>query len=168
MYKIVGADGKEYGPITADQLRQWIAEGRANAQTKVLVEGATDWKPLLDFPEFSTAVTGAAMPPLTPGPIQVVMAPVVNPMAITGMVLGIISITFGLCCCHGFPFSVSGIIFSSIGLAQINKDPQHQQGKGMAVAGLVLSIMSVLLGVVLLLLGLALSLPEILHKVERL
>jgi hypothetical protein len=39
MYKIIGADGKEYGPITADQLRAWIVEGRANAQTKVLMEG---------------------------------------------------------------------------------------------------------------------------------
>jgi len=27
MYKIIGADGREYGPITADQLRQWIREG---------------------------------------------------------------------------------------------------------------------------------------------
>jgi len=40
MYKIIGADGKEYGPIPAEQLREWIAEGRANAQTKVLPEGA--------------------------------------------------------------------------------------------------------------------------------
>jgi uncharacterized membrane protein len=53
MYKIIGADGNEYGPVTADQLRQWIAEGRANAQTKVQAEGSTDWKPLMDFPEFA-------------------------------------------------------------------------------------------------------------------
>jgi hypothetical protein len=52
MYRIIGADGKEYGPITADQLRQWMAEGRANAQTQVRVEGTTEWKPLVDFPEF--------------------------------------------------------------------------------------------------------------------
>ena len=35
MYKIIGADGNEYGPITTEQLRQWLAEGRVNAQTKV-------------------------------------------------------------------------------------------------------------------------------------
>ena len=28
MYKIIGQDGKEYGPITAEQLRQWISENR--------------------------------------------------------------------------------------------------------------------------------------------
>jgi len=31
VYKIIGADGKEYGPITAEQLRRWIAEGLAIA-----------------------------------------------------------------------------------------------------------------------------------------
>ena len=28
MYKIIGGDQKEYGPIGAEQIRQWIAEGR--------------------------------------------------------------------------------------------------------------------------------------------
>jgi uncharacterized membrane protein len=59
MYKIIGADGKEYGPVTAEQLRDWIAQGRANAQTKALAEGITDWKALGELPEFA-AVLGAA------------------------------------------------------------------------------------------------------------
>jgi hypothetical protein len=63
MYRIIGADEREYGPVTADQLRQWIAEGRANAQTRVLVEGATEWKPLGTLPEFF-----AGPPPLTAMP----------------------------------------------------------------------------------------------------
>ena len=53
MYRIIGGDQKEYGPVTAEQLRQWLAEGRLNAQTSVLPEGATDWKPLSALPEFS-------------------------------------------------------------------------------------------------------------------
>jgi hypothetical protein len=59
MYKIIGADGNEYGPVTAEQLRQWIAEGRANAQTKVQAEGSTEWKALSEFPEFTSAFVGA-------------------------------------------------------------------------------------------------------------
>ena len=51
MYKIIGADQKEYGPITAEQLRQWLAEGRVNLQTKVLPESATEWKTVGDLPE---------------------------------------------------------------------------------------------------------------------
>ena len=53
MYRIIGGDQKEYGPVTADELRRWIAEGRANAQTQVLGEGAAEWKPLAAFPEFA-------------------------------------------------------------------------------------------------------------------
>ncbi len=169
MYKIIGADGKEYGPIGADQLRQWIQEGRANAQTKVLAEGAAEWKALSEFPEF-LAVLGT--PPglmAVPGPIQVVQAPVTNPMAITGMILGIISLTFGLCCCYGLPFSVPGIIFSSVAISQINKDPQRQLGKGMAITGLVLSILAILVGVVLMILwGIAFSMPEVMKRCEKL
>src|SRR5580765_1034090 len=66
MYRIIGADGNQYGPISAEQLRQWIAEGRANAQTKILAEGTTEWKPLSEFPEFFG--TAAAPPPGAPPP----------------------------------------------------------------------------------------------------
>src|SRR6266481_279088 len=55
MYTIRGADGREHGPVTADQVRQWIVEGRANAQTKVRAEGSADWKLLNEFPEFAQA-----------------------------------------------------------------------------------------------------------------
>ena len=57
MYTILGADGRQYGPVDADQLRQWIRDGRANANTSVLAEGATEWNPLSAFPEFA-AVPG--------------------------------------------------------------------------------------------------------------
>jgi hypothetical protein len=64
MYKIIGADQKEYGPVTADQLRQWLAEGRVNPQTQVLPEGATEWTTLGAIPEFATA--SSAAPPTMP------------------------------------------------------------------------------------------------------
>lgn len=61
MYKIIGGDQKEYGPVTAEQMRQWIAEGRVSGQTRVLPEGATEWKTVGELPEF--ADTAAATPP---------------------------------------------------------------------------------------------------------
>jgi hypothetical protein len=64
MYKIIGADGKEYGPIAAEQLRQWIAENRVNAQTRILAESATEWKTVADCPEFAAAVVGKSPPPV--------------------------------------------------------------------------------------------------------
>jgi hypothetical protein len=65
MYKIIGADGKEYGPITKDQLRQWLAEGRLNLQSRVLAEGTTDWKTIGDLPEFAAGAPPA--PQMAPG-----------------------------------------------------------------------------------------------------
>jgi hypothetical protein len=67
MYKILGGDGKEYGPIAVDTLRQWIAEGRANAQTQVFPEGGASWVALGTLPEFAPSFAA----PLTPGPAPV-------------------------------------------------------------------------------------------------
>lgn len=61
MYKIIGADQKEYGPVTIDQLRQWIRDGRVNAQTQARLEPGGQWQPLSAFPEFADAF-GAGMP----------------------------------------------------------------------------------------------------------
>ena len=64
MYRIIGGDQKEYGPVSTEQLRQWLAEGRVNAQTSVQAEGATEWKPLSAFPEFADILLSR---PVTPG-----------------------------------------------------------------------------------------------------
>jgi hypothetical protein len=65
MYKVIGGDQKEYGSVTADQMRRWIAEGRVNGQTQVLAEGATQWQNLSEIPEFADALAAraAAAPP---------------------------------------------------------------------------------------------------------
>jgi hypothetical protein len=54
MYRIIGADGLQYGPITTEQLQQWIAQGRANATSSVQVDGSNEWKPLSTFPGFAS------------------------------------------------------------------------------------------------------------------
>ena len=53
MYTIIGGDGREYGPVTADQVRSWIAGGRANLQTRIKAEGSIEWKTVADFPEIT-------------------------------------------------------------------------------------------------------------------
>jgi len=72
MFKIIGGDGRQYGPITAEQLREWISAGRANAQTQAQREGEIDWKPLSTFSEFADTLSAkfpAQLPvPFTPPP----------------------------------------------------------------------------------------------------
>ena len=157
MYKIIGGDGQEYGPIPAATVRQWIAEGRANAQTRVWPEGGGAWVPLGQLPEFAASFSA---PPSSN------LAPTTNPFAVTGFILSLVSITFGLCCCYGLPFNVCGIIFSAIGLVQIRNRPGHYTGRGLAIAGLVVGILSVVLAALMLTLGVVLSWDEIMKDIN--
>src|SRR5262249_22899141 len=73
MYKIIGGDHKEYGPVRPDDLRRWIAESRLNAQSLVRAAGGTEWKPLAELPEFAEALgakatTAQVPPPALPTP----------------------------------------------------------------------------------------------------
>ncbi|MEL0119859.1 MAG: GYF domain-containing protein [Opitutae bacterium] len=45
-YYIVGADGKEYGPVNEEDLRSWIDQGRAKETTLCRKGKDGDWKPL--------------------------------------------------------------------------------------------------------------------------
>ena len=170
MYKIIGADGKEYGPISGEILRQWIAEGRANGSSKVLPETSTEWKTLGELPEFAAMLSMPATP-VAPVPAPFTSSPEqrrTNPLAVTGLILGILSVTIGLCCCSGFLFSLSGAICSGIALSQIGRNPQ-QEGRGVAVTGLVLSIAGLLLGVIFVILyGVVASVPDVMRKIQNL
>jgi hypothetical protein len=57
-YKIIGADLKEYGPVSEEQIRQWIIEGRVDSETKLQVEGSGEWKQLADVPELAAPLKG--------------------------------------------------------------------------------------------------------------
>lgn len=168
MYRIIGADGREYGPAIADQVREWQAEGRVNAQTRVLAEGADQWKPLSEYPEFFPTLARSTPPLPAPGPIYLAPTRWNNSMAVMGLVMGVLSITCGMCCCYGLPFNVLGIVFSLVALAQIQNNPQSQQGRPLAIAGLVLSILSLVASALMLILGFALRTPDILRRLHRL
>jgi hypothetical protein len=146
MYKIQGADQKEYGPASADQVRQWIAEGRLAGNSKVQAEGSTDWKPLTDFPEFSAALAakaGAGSPPglpsSTPPPLSSSATPA-SGLAVTSLVLGALSM-IGCSILTGIPAIITG----HIAHARSRRAPQNFGGGGLAIAGLVLGYLSLLI-----------------------
>lgn len=68
MYHIIGGDGREYGPVTSDSIRQWILQNRANSKTLVKAEDSADWRPLGDVPEFAGSF--GAPPQQQPPPVQ--------------------------------------------------------------------------------------------------
>ncbi len=165
---MVGADGREYGPVTSEQLRVWIKEGRADRFTQVRPEGETWWKPLGQFPEFSDLLPSAAPAPSVPPPGSPpaaaepppTLAPTPAPTSFSGTypaygappktdgmaIAGVILSGLGLVCCCGGPiFSGLGLAFSLIGLNSINRDPINRTGKGLAIAGIVMGALGLLL-----------------------
>lgn len=64
MFTIIGGDGKEYGPVTAEQIRAWIRAGRSNYDTKAKALGTDEWRTVGDFLEFATP--DGEPPPLEP------------------------------------------------------------------------------------------------------
>jgi hypothetical protein len=142
MYKILGADGRQYGPVSAEQLRRWIAEGRANAYTHTLAEGSSDWKPLASLPEFAGHFPSAVPASTTPWTTH---QRTTNGFALWGMICGILAVFFFCCCCLNLPLGTAGLILSLIGLSQINEFPEIYQGRAVAIVGIVLSALALFL-----------------------
>jgi TM2 domain-containing membrane protein YozV len=87
MYKIIGTDGRPYGPVNVEQIQRWAAENRVNAQTLVQVEGALDWKPLASIPELVSGLK-VAPPPLAPPSVYATHASNKIPAGICAILLG--------------------------------------------------------------------------------
>jgi hypothetical protein len=132
MYKITGADGREYGPITLEQLIEWVRQGRVSPQTRVQAPGTTDWKPASEIVELQGVLgqmRGAAPLAFSAGaPIPVGSQN--NTLATTSLVLGILSII-----CLG-PFTgIPAIICGHIAHNRARRAPDNYGGSGVAIAG---------------------------------
>ena len=133
-YTIIGGDQKQYGSVTEGQLRQWIADGRVNAQTRVQVEGAAEWKSLSEFPEFTAALQNFTPPSPPPLPAT---APVANAktsgMAISSLVLGILGVfTCGTT-------ALFGLILGIVAIVKVKNSGGRLGGGGIALAGTIVS-----------------------------
>ena len=101
MYRIIGTDGKEYGPASAEDIRHWLAENRVNAQTLAQAENLPVWRPLYSFSEFFDAIKAA---PNTIGPLP----PSANRLASNKIAAGIFGILLGSLGIHKFILGYTG------------------------------------------------------------
>jgi TM2 domain-containing membrane protein YozV len=109
MYKIIGTDGRQYGPVSAEQIRQWLTQSRVNAQTMVQPEGSLDWKALGTLPEFASDFR---IPPPAIG------ASYSNPRASNKIAAGICGILLGSLGVHKFilGYTSAGLIMLLVSL----------------------------------------------------
>ena len=88
-YNFIGGDGKTYGPYSQEQMQQFMAENRVNAQTQISADGGA-WQPAGQYPELASTGGGPPVPanlgaPAAPGMPQPMAA---NPAAAQAMVNG--------------------------------------------------------------------------------
>jgi uncharacterized RDD family membrane protein YckC len=108
MYTIIGGDGKEYGPVTSDQVRIWIAAGRANLETQGRYLGTEEWKRLGDFQDFGGAAEAGAPPVIAGGSPDAARASRLSRLA--AMLVDLV--LFGLCLAPFFSIVTSDVLMS--------------------------------------------------------
>jgi len=133
-YTIIGGDQKQYGSVTEGQLRQWIADGRVNAQTRVQVEGAVEWKSLSEIPEFAATLQNFTPPSPPPLPAATSAASAkTSGLAITSLILGVLGLfTCGIT-------ALFGLVLGIIAMVKVKNSGGRLGGGGLALAGTIVS-----------------------------
>lgn len=140
------------GILSEQEVREGLRTGRFAPTDIGWREGMANWQPLSQFAEFSGLEAGAAAaPPLQTGTTYPIAAPATvrrtEPLAIWSLVLSVLS----LFCC-GFVLGVPGVICGHLALSNISKNP-NLEGRGMALAGVVIGYVGIALWILWLLLG---------------
>jgi Domain of unknown function (DUF4190)/GYF domain 2/Protein of unknown function (DUF1559) len=137
VYHIIGSDQKEYGPVSAAQIRQWFAEGRLHRAMRVRPANEGEWKTLGDMLEFSDLFQPpAASTPATP------VTPESCGLAVAALACGAI----GMMTCITAPV---GLVLGFMAHSRIRASNGRLTGSGLATTGIVLSLIAVLLWLLL-------------------
>jgi hypothetical protein len=62
-YYLIGTDGRYYGPLTGDDVRTWLLDGRASRYSRARRDTEERWQSLREMPEFQSMT----QPPVTGG-----------------------------------------------------------------------------------------------------
>jgi len=151
-YEIIGGDNRAHGPVTGEELCEWIRQGRAGRNTMIRPSNTETWRPLSTFPEFSGPLRGLPWIPLYQP------APKAHGLAVASLVLGIISLVIvGIGLLTGVPAAICG----HAALRAIKAEPTEYGGGGMAIAGLITGYIGLLVSGVMFILMLLLWLEII-------
>jgi len=156
-YTMIALDGAQYGPVSLNQLKDWIVEGRVAATTKILRSDTKSWLPASQYAELELNSAAAPGPePFTPTPIapaRTAMPPgIVDPMTerrirLSGQLFYWIA---GFSLFNTFAAKSGGIVFViGLGITQLIDAVAVQMGLTSAIA----SVINVLIAGLFALLG---------------
>ena len=127
-YRIIGADLREYGPVDLEEIREWINEGRADANTLVCEMDEKQWIRLRDLPMVAGDLPNSA-------PKSLRMAKPVMARSRSAISPAILCTLF---CC--LPFGIAGLVFA----AQANSKAQQGDLNGASLAASRAKLMCIL------------------------
>ena len=178
-----GKDGIQHGPVSEQKIKDLLFSNEINDSTIVWREGMDDWIPLKQVPEFKFSYPSnqldhptqqntppplpAALPTVPPTPSIASPSPIYAPgqatppptfvqptptsgLAIASLVCGIFTIL--ACYFWGF-FGIPAVICGHLALKSIKANPTPIQGKGMAIAGLILGYLGIILQLIVIAVG---------------
>jgi hypothetical protein len=162
-YSVRDAYGNTYGPAPAELLRQWVREGRIIPGMTITLAGTnTGWTEISTHPAVADLFSTTLRPVLPSGPQQVEAVRIeyahpttrINPTngtAVTSLILGIISFLGAMpsypvfCCCFGsIPLALASLFLGFLAFSHTRTPGSSQNGKGMALAGIILSALALL------------------------
>ncbi|MCD4823355.1 MAG: GYF domain-containing protein [Phycisphaerae bacterium] len=131
--------GKQFGPISEEALKQWIAEGRLGRADKVWAEGMAEWVAVTAVPELQNAISYSP-----PAATAVSAQPLESaPGAVTSMVCGIVGVCLG---CAGLILGIIALKQQKKAMEYIASEPTRYGGQGYCTAGRVLGIIAIVFG----------------------
>ena len=146
MYQIIGSDGRQYGPIELEQLKQWARQGRVDPRTRVLAGTPPAWQLAGELPELQGLFPGVP-PVLTPSAVDI---PTARPQGAGNSGLATASFVMGLLglLCLGIFAGVPAVICGHVARSREKRDPKVYRAGGLAKAGLVLGYVSIAMSVI--------------------
>ena len=138
-YEIIGGDNRAHGPVTGEEIYDWIRQGRADGYSMARVIGSDSWQPLGSFPEFVGPLHGLPWVRTTQP------QPKAHSLAIASLVLGIVSIVFYPL---GLFLGIPAVYCGHRARHAIAEQPGEVGGHGLAVGGLVTGYIGAALGAI--------------------
>lgn len=132
-------NGNQRGPVGENEIRAMMAAGTVNARTLVWRDGMDQWREIGLLAEWGGQVVAPQGSPYLPPP-----APVNSGLAIASLCCGIGSLVMLSTCFLGILAAIPGAVCGHMALKQLRESEYPMAGRGMAIAGLVTSYITIL------------------------
>lgn len=134
MHYHIARDGQQLGQFSEEDLSAGLFEGRYLTTDLAWTEGMAEWRPLGEI--MGQGVSVLRQPTAAGVRASAGVSSPAPGTAVASLVLGIVSL---VTCWLGFIFAIPGIICGHLALSRIRQSGGSMGGRGMALAGLIMS-----------------------------